>query len=79
MRLDDADLLVLPTLPPRRRPATNYNINWLQEKKCSTCNVTLSVEHILLHCVRYRQERRTCLGGVLPEPRPPANAHHPPG
>ncbi|MPC90624.1 hypothetical protein E2C01_085620 [Portunus trituberculatus] len=26
--------------------------------QCSTCNVTLSVEHILLHCVRYREERR---------------------
>ncbi|MPD00678.1 hypothetical protein E2C01_096166 [Portunus trituberculatus] len=26
--------------------------------QCSTCNVILSVEHILLHCVRYREERR---------------------
>ncbi|MPC84690.1 hypothetical protein E2C01_079436 [Portunus trituberculatus] len=63
VRLDDADLLVLLTLPPWRRPATTYNINWLQGKKavvteCSTCNVTLPVEHILLHCVHYREERR---------------------
>ena len=26
--------------------------------QCSLCNVTLSVDHILLHCVRYREERR---------------------
>ena len=26
--------------------------------QCSVCNVTLSVEHILLPCVRYREERR---------------------
>ena len=26
--------------------------------QCSVCNVTLSVKHILLHCVRYREERR---------------------
>ncbi|MPC75666.1 hypothetical protein E2C01_070059 [Portunus trituberculatus] len=25
--------------------------------QCFTCNITLSVEHILLHCVRYREER----------------------
>ncbi|MPC96393.1 hypothetical protein E2C01_091651 [Portunus trituberculatus] len=25
---------------------------------CSTCNVTLCVEHIQLRCVRYREERR---------------------
>ncbi|MPC53584.1 hypothetical protein E2C01_047479 [Portunus trituberculatus] len=26
--------------------------------QCSTCNVTLSVEYILLHCMRYREQRR---------------------
>ncbi|MPC31971.1 hypothetical protein E2C01_025272 [Portunus trituberculatus] len=26
--------------------------------QCSTCNVTLSVKHMLLHCVRYHEERR---------------------
>ncbi|MPD04321.1 hypothetical protein E2C01_100001 [Portunus trituberculatus] len=38
--------------------------------QCSTYNVTLSVEHILLHCVRYREERRPlavyCRGRGLP-------------
>ena len=27
--------------------------------QCITCNVTLSVDHILLHCVRYREARRS--------------------
>ncbi|MPC26485.1 hypothetical protein E2C01_019625 [Portunus trituberculatus] len=27
--------------------------------QCSTCNVTLSVEYILLHCVCYHEERRS--------------------
>ena len=37
---------------------------------CSTCHVTLTVEHILLQCVRYREERRPlvtyCQGRGLP-------------
>ncbi|MPC90225.1 hypothetical protein E2C01_085199 [Portunus trituberculatus] len=40
--------------------------------QCSTCNVTLSVEHILLHCMRYRKERRPLVAyirgcGLLPK------------
>ena len=41
MRLDDADLLVLPTLPPWKRPATTFNINWLQGKKAVVTEVEL--------------------------------------
>ncbi|MPC98614.1 hypothetical protein E2C01_093988 [Portunus trituberculatus] len=42
------------TLPTQMLP---YIANTFPPQ-CSTCNVTLSVEHILLHCVRYREERR---------------------
>ncbi|MPC62251.1 hypothetical protein E2C01_056334 [Portunus trituberculatus] len=38
--------------------------------QCSTCNITLSIEHILLHCVSYREERQPlaayCRGRGLP-------------
>ncbi|MPC74809.1 hypothetical protein E2C01_069185 [Portunus trituberculatus] len=34
-----------------------YMANTLPSK-CSSCHVTLSVHHILLHCMRYREERR---------------------
>ena len=41
MRLDGVDRLVLPTLPPWKRPTTTFNINWLTGKKAAVTEAEL--------------------------------------
>ena len=54
------------TLPTHMLPYISHSF----PPQCPHCNVTLSVDHILIHCVRYREARRSltayCVARRLP-------------
>ena len=41
MRLDEADRLVLPTLPPWKKQAASFLTSWLREKKAVVAEAEL--------------------------------------